>query len=94
MGCQEALDGVAYLGGMGLESEMAGIEQNDLRLRQVTTVSQRAGRQEMGVVAPPDGQQGRRMRTEIAVEGRIKRQIAGVIQDQVKLDLVGARRAM
>src|ERR1700734_1263601 len=90
VGCQKPAHGGANLGGMGLQREVPGVEQDNLGLWHGTLVSERTGRQEMWIVAAPDGQQRGRMRPEVSLERRIKSEIAGVIQDQVELDFLGA----
>ena len=68
---------------------MAGIEQDDLGQRQVAPIGERTGREEMRVVTAPDSQERRLVRAEIGVEGRIEGEIAGIVEDQVELDIVG-----
>lgn len=54
------------LGGVRLEREMTGIDEMDLGVGNVDAIGQRAGRDEVGIVAPPRHEQRRTMLAQIA----------------------------
>lgn len=61
----EAADMRRDLGRVRFQGEMAGVEQDDLGIGQVAAVGLRAGRQEVRIVPPPDGEERRAVRAEI-----------------------------
>ncbi len=72
---------------MRLEREVAGVEEAHLRVRVVGLEGLGARRQEEGIVAAPDREEGRAVAAEVVVELRIQRQVARVVEEQVELDL-------
>src|SRR5215510_5832483 len=87
---QKVSDRRRDFGCMGLECEMAGVEEPYLSVAVVALERLRARRQEERVVLAPHRKQRRPMRAEVFVELRVERHIAGVIEEQVELDLVVA----
>ena len=75
---------------MGLQCKMAGVEEADDRIGIVALEGFGAGRQEEGIVLAPDRQERRLVAPEILLEGRLERDVALVVAEQVELDLVGA----
>src|SRR2546426_300537 len=69
---------------------MAGVEEPYLSVVVVALERLGARRQEEGVVLAPYRQQRRPVRAEVFLERRVQRDIAGVIEEQVELDLVVA----
>ena len=76
---------------MRLQREMAGVEETDVRIRNVALECLGAWRQEERIVLAPDRQQRRLVRAEIILESRIERDVALVVAEQIELDFVGAR---
>lgn len=72
---------IPYTGGdlfvVGIQREVARIQEVDFRIRSVSLVRFRAGRQEERVVLAPHGQHGRTMLAEAGLEVRIERNICG-----------------
>ena len=75
------------LRGMRLQREMSGIEEAHSRVRDVGLGRLGPRRQEEWVVSAPCRQQGRLMGPEIPLEGRIERDVALVVAEQVELRL-------
>jgi len=69
---------------MGLEREMAGIEEMDLPVGKIALVGLRPGRNEGWIMPAPHGEKRRLMLAEIRLELRVAGDIAGVIPDQVQ----------
>src|SRR5260370_40182089 len=88
---QEVADGRCDLAGVGVEREMPRVEEPDFGVAVVALESLRTGRQEERVVPAPHGEQRRLAGTEVLLEFRIQRDVAGVVEEQVELDLVVAR---
>src|SRR5215510_11182015 len=65
---QEIDDGCPNLTGVGLQREMAGVEQMDLGMRGVAPKRLGASRQEERIVPPPDGEHRRAVRAEVRLE--------------------------
>src|SRR5262245_11706672 len=78
------------LPGVGLEREVTRVEELDRRPGNVASERLGAARQEEGIVLPPYRQEGRLVRPEVVLEGRIERDVALVVAEEVQLDLVGA----
>src|SRR5262249_27343880 len=88
---EEFADRGADLFVMSLEREVAGVEESYDGAGIVATKSFRAGRQEERIVLAPHGEQRRPVVAEILLERRIESDVAGVVKEQVKLDLVITR---
>ena len=61
----------ADLRGVGLQREVAGVQEAHLRVEDVAPVGFGAGREEVRVVLAPDRQQRRPVRPEVLLEGRL-----------------------
>ena len=77
----------ATSGAVRLQREMSGIEEAHSRVRDVALERLGPRRQEEWVVSAPCRQQGRLMGPEILLEGRIERDVALVVAEQVELHL-------
>src|SRR5215831_5865283 len=75
---------------MRLEREVAGIEELNDGAGNIAPERLRTGRQKEGIVLSPHRQQVRLMSAEGILEGRVKRDVALVVAEQVQLNLVGA----
>src|SRR5215470_3827342 len=75
---------------MRFQCEVASIEEADDRIRNVAPERLGTQWQEKGIVLAPDRQEGRPVRPEVVLEGRVKSDIALVVAEQVQLDLIGA----
>ena len=84
---EKAPDERSDLRRMGLEREMAGIAEVDLPVGKIALVGLRTGRNEGRIMPAPHGEKRRLVLAEIRLELRVAGDIAGVIPDQVKLDL-------
>src|SRR5262245_18000587 len=73
-----------------LQSEMTGLQKLNLGLGQVAFVSLRPGRQEERVIAAPDRQKRRPMLSEVGLEIGVKSDVAGVIEEEIELSLIGS----
>ncbi len=67
---------------------MPGIEETNLGFRQIALIGFGAGREEERIITAPDRQQIRPMLAEIGLETGVERDVAGIIEHQVELDLV------
>src|SRR4051812_41860859 len=76
---------------MGFQGEMAGIEQADLRIREITLERLRARGEESSVVLAPDREQRRPARTQELLILWILLDIGPVVGEQVELEFVIAR---
>src|SRR5262249_19985603 len=85
---QKVSDRRRDFGCMGLECEMAGVEEPYLSVAVVALERLRARRQEERVVLAPHRKQRRPVGAEVFLELRVERHIAGVVEEQVELDLV------
>ena len=90
LAAEKVADCRADLGDVGLEREVAGVEEPDLRVRDVALEGLGAGRQEERVVPAPEREQRRPAAAEIFLEFRLERDIAGIVEEEIKLDLVNA----
>src|SRR5579859_3578044 len=73
---------------MCLECEMAGVEKMDLGFTHVACVGFGAQRQEERIVLPPYCEQGRLVIAQELLEFWVKRNVAGIIEKQIELNLV------
>src|SRR5215467_13337446 len=89
-GCEEAADRRRDLRGMRLQREVTRVEKTHDSTRNIALERLGAGREEERVVLAPYRQQRRPVRAEVFLERRVQRDIAGVIEEQVELDLVVA----
>src|SRR4029077_18993684 len=87
---KEVADRSGDLGGMRLQREMAGIEEADDRVRDIPFERLGARRQEERIVLAPYRQERRLTGAKIPLEGRIQRDVALVVAEQVELHLVRA----
>ena len=76
---------------MGLQGEMAAIEEADVGRGYVAPERLGAGRDEERIVLAPYGQHRRLMLTQIGLEGVVERDIGLVVEQQVELDFVITR---
>src|SRR5262249_8877365 len=90
---EEVADHRRDLRGVGLEREVARVEEVDRRAGNVASERLGAARQKEGVVLSPHRQEGRLARPEVALKGRVERDVALVITEEVQLDLVSAAAA-
>src|SRR2546428_12682192 len=84
---KEVADGRRDLRGVGLQREMAGVEEADDGVRDVALERLRARRQEERVVLAPHREERRLVSSEIPLEGRVERDVALVVAEQVELHL-------
>jgi hypothetical protein len=87
---EEFADRRGDLCGMRLQREMAGVEEANDRTGNVAFESLGTGRQEERIVLAPHCQKRWPMGAEVVLEGRIKRDVALVVAEQIELDLIGA----
>src|SRR5215469_10459043 len=87
---EELLNGRRDFGGVRCEGEMAGVEEADFGVGVIAPESFSAGREEERVVLAPDREQGRLLRAEVFLEFRVEGNVAGVIEEEIELDLVVA----
>src|SRR5262245_18915135 len=73
------------------QREVPRIEEAHDRTRKIALERLGAGRQKEWIVLAPHRQQRRPVGAEVVVKLRIQRDIAGVVEEQVELDLVVAR---
>ena len=87
-------DGRGDFRGMRFQREMAGVEEAHHGARNIALEGFSAGRQKERIVLAPHGEQGRLVRAEVLLEGRIERDVALVVAEQIELDFVrtGAAR--
>src|SRR5262249_13482363 len=78
---------------MCLQREMPGVEKMDDSLRDVAPKRIGPLRQEERIVLPPQSEEGRLVRAEILLEGRVERDVALVVAEEVELQLGRARPA-
>jgi len=84
---QEVADGGRDLRGMGLQREVAGVEEAHDRVRHVAPEGLSARRQKKRIVLSPHRQEARFVGPEIALESRVERDVALVVSEQVELKL-------
>ena len=66
---------------------MPGVQELNLGIGNIASVSLRAGRHKERVILSPHCKQRRPARTEIFLEFRIEGDIAGIVQEQIELNL-------
>jgi hypothetical protein len=84
---EEVLNNARYFVGVSFEREMARVEEVNLRARNVALEGLGACGQEEGIVPAPDSQEGRLFAAEILLKLRIERDIAGIVEKQIELDV-------
>src|SRR5262249_24109547 len=84
-------DAVRDVAGMGLEREVAGVEEAHDGPGNVPLEGLRARRKKERIVLAPYGQQRWLVGPKIVLEGRVQRDIALVVAEQVELGVSGAR---
>ena len=70
---------------------MAAVHEPHFRFRVVTAEGLRPGREEERIIAAPHGKGGRPVLAKPCLDGRVQRDVALIVQQQVELDLVVAR---
>src|SRR5882757_224353 len=88
---QEIADGSRDFGGVGFQREMAGVEEAYRGVWNIALERFGAGRQEERIVLAPHRQEQRIVGAEIILEGRVERDVALVVAEQIELHLIGAR---
>jgi len=73
---------------MGFQREVAGVVEVYFCVRVVALKRLGPGRQKEWVVLPPNREQRRLVGSEILLKLWIERNVAGIIQEQVELDLI------
>ena len=78
---------------MGFESEVSGVEKLDGGVWVVALECLGAGRDEVGVVLAPDGEQRRLRFAEVLLEFGVELYVVGVVEEEIELDVhvAGAR---
>src|SRR5262245_30489694 len=89
-GYEEVADRRCDLWGVRFQREVPRVEAADDRARNIALERLGARGQEKRVVPAPHRQQRRPVRAEVFVELRVQRDIGGVVEEQVELDLVVA----
>ena len=87
IGWKKVADGGRDLRSVGFKREMPGVKKADDRIRDVPFERLRARRQEERVVLAPNREEGRLVGPEIRLEGRVERDVALVVAEQVELDI-------
>src|ERR1700689_3216688 len=87
-GTEELDDRARDLVDVGLKREVAGGHEPDVGVRDIALERLRARRDEERVVASPDREQRRLAGAEVLLPGRVQGHVAGVVEEQVELDLV------
>src|SRR5262249_53315056 len=89
--CKEVLDCSRDLLRMGLEREVAGIEEIDCGTGNIALERLSTGRQEKGIVLSPHRKEAWLVSPEVVLERGVEGYVALVVAEQVQLNLVGAR---
>src|SRR5262249_10189634 len=84
---KEVANGRGDLRGVGFQREMPGVEEADNGVRDVALERLGARRQEERVVLAPHREERRLVSPEILLEGRVERDVALVVAEQVELHL-------
>src|SRR5215470_8064073 len=90
---QKVPDGRRDFVAVRLEREVSRVEENDLRVLDVTPEGLRACGQEKRIRIAPGGQQRRLMPAKVLLELRIQLDVARVVEEQIQLHFVRARSA-
>src|SRR5262245_20918361 len=75
---------------MGLQGEMAGVDETDVGAWDVSLEGLGPGRQEKRIVPAPYRKQRRPAGPEVLLECRVERHVARIVEEQVELDFIGA----
>src|SRR5262249_42628267 len=75
------------LRGVGLQREVAGVEESDQCVRNVALERLRTRRQEERIVLAPHREEGRLVGAEVLLEDRVESDIALVVAEEVELQL-------
>src|SRR5262245_24787678 len=89
-GCAEVTDRRRDLSRMRFQREVARLEEADHGTWNVALERLGARRQEKRIVLAPHREERRPSRAEVFLELRVQRDIAGVVEEEVELDLVVA----
>src|SRR5271166_402751 len=84
---KEVADGGRDLGRVGLQREMAGVKEADHGVGDIAFERLGARRQEERIVPAPHCEERRPVVAEVLLEGRIERDVALVVAEQVELQL-------
>src|SRR5262245_36471125 len=84
---EEGADLRRDLRGVGLQREMAGVNEADDRVRDVTLERLGSSRQEERIIPAPHREQARPVVPEVLLEDRVERDVALVVTEQVELQL-------
>src|SRR5215510_12368599 len=87
---EERPNGVGNFAMMRFQREVTGVVEVYFGVRVVPLERLSPGRQKERVVFTPDRQQWRPFCTEVLLELRVKRDVAGIVQEQIELDLIVA----
>ena len=87
---EELLNRGANFDGVRLERKMPGVQESNLRIGNVPPIRLRAGWHKERVVLSPHSKQRRAARTELFLELWIEGDVAGVVQEQIELNLLVA----
>src|SRR6267143_516290 len=90
LAAQEIPNGAGNFWMVRFQCEVTGVVEMHLSVRVVALERFSARGQKERIVLAPDRQQGRLLRAEIFLEPGIERNIAGIVQEEVKLDFVVA----
>src|SRR6185503_20442613 len=85
---QELANALRNLLGVRFQREMPGVEKLNHRGRIVAGEGLRPDRQKKGIVPPPYGQQRRFIRPKVLLEGRIERDVALVVTEEIQLNFI------
>src|SRR5262245_65596331 len=88
--CAEVADGRRDFPRMRLQREVTRLEEADHRTWNVALERLGARRQEERIVLAPRRKERRPPRAEVFLELRVQRDVAGVVEEQVELDLIVA----
>src|SRR3954452_3191132 len=88
---QEGTNAVRDFLRVRLQREMTGVKELHQGVRIIALERFGAGRNKEWVVLAPDREERRRVLAEIVLEGRIERDVALVVAEQVELHIVRAR---
>jgi hypothetical protein len=76
---------------MRFQRKVSGVEQMDLSFREIPLIGGSTGWQKCRIVASPDGQQRWSVFSEVGLEGRVERDVAAVVENQIELDFLRSR---
>src|SRR5262245_32163288 len=85
---EERLNCGRNFGRVSFQREMTGIEELNLSIRIIASERLRPGRQEERIILAPDSQERQPLFAEERLKFGIQGDIAGVIEEQVELDII------